>query len=78
MAQHFLLSTQAKTLSIRQIMALTDEQAFSLLCEIRWKSQKMVTFPRCGCSHEAYFIIARQSLAIKTIRFAYGAEKLKR
>ncbi|MCL7766816.1 IS1595 family transposase [Pasteurella multocida] len=65
MAQLFLLSTQAKTLSIRQVMTLTDNQAFSLLCEIRWGSKSLVTCPKCGCQHHAYFISSRQQFRCK-------------
>ena len=65
MAQHYLLSTQAKTLSIRKVMSLTDNQAFSLLCELRWGSESLVTCPKCGCQHQAYFIESRQQWRCK-------------
>lgn len=65
MAQHYLLSTQAKTLSIRKVMSLTDNQAFSLLRELRWGSESLVTCPKCGCQHHAYFIESRQQWRCK-------------
>ncbi|MDO5055651.1 MAG: DDE transposase, partial [Pasteurella oralis] len=38
MPQHFLLSSQSKTISSFKIARLSDDDAFSLLCEIRWGS----------------------------------------
>ena len=36
MAQHFLLSAAARTLSLAKVMRLTDDQAFDLFRSIRW------------------------------------------
>jgi len=33
---HFLLSAAARTLSLREVFALSDEQAFALFGEVRW------------------------------------------
>lgn len=38
MAQHFLLSAAARTLSLAKVMRLTDDQAFDLFRSIRWSS----------------------------------------
>lgn len=65
MAQHYLLSSQAKTISIRKVMSLTDKQAFSLLCELRWGSESLVVCPKCGCQHQAYFIESRKQWRCK-------------
>lgn len=65
MAQHYLLSSQAKTISIRKVMSLTDKQAFSLLCELRWGSESLVVRPKCGCQHQAYFIESRKQWRCK-------------
>ena len=36
MTQHFLLSSKARTLSLAQVMRLTDEEAFNLFVAVRW------------------------------------------
>ena len=38
MPQHFLLSIQARSLSIRQVFGMTDDQAFDLFKELRWEA----------------------------------------
>ena len=38
MAQHFPLSSKVRTLSSLQIARLPDDEAFAMLCEIRWAS----------------------------------------
>ena len=44
MAQHFLLSSKARTLSSYEIAQLSEEEAYDLLCELRWgeKSSSLV------------------------------------
>lgn len=46
MAQHFLLSAKARTLSLAQVMRLTDEEAFAMLVAIRYADNGGV--PSCG------------------------------
>ena len=36
MTQHFLLSAQARTLSLAKVMRLTDEEAYETFKQIRW------------------------------------------
>ena len=36
MPQHFLLSAEARSLSVREIFTLSDDQAFDLFRELRW------------------------------------------
>jgi transposase-like protein len=54
MSQHFLLSAQARSLSIRQIFALTDQAAFELFKQSRWGGGDPGC-PRCGVSDKHYF-----------------------
>ncbi|WP_077315958.1 transposase [Basilea psittacipulmonis] len=72
MPQHFLLSSKAKTLSIRQVVNLTDKQAFNLLCDLREGSQNKVTCLKCGCIHQAYFITSRKQFRCKHCRHAFS------
>ncbi|MDH3002286.1 hypothetical protein A1D28_03165 [Pasteurella multocida] len=72
MAQHFLLSSQAKTLSIPKVTALTDEQAFDLLCQVRWESKENVICPKCGVQHHAYFIATRKQWRCKHCKHTFS------
>ncbi len=36
MTQHFLLSAQARTLSLAKVMRLTDDEAYETFKQIRW------------------------------------------
>ena len=44
--QHFLLSAKARTLSVRQVFELSDQQAFECFKEVRWGHGDDVTCPR--------------------------------
>lgn len=49
MAQHFLLSTQARTLSLAQVLRLSDEEAYSQFKAIRFAENDGNAFcPKCG------------------------------
>lgn len=48
MAQHFLLSAAARTLSVATVARMSDEEAHAKFVEIRWKSEPYC--PRCGCT----------------------------
>jgi len=51
MAQHFLLSTQARTLSLAAVMRLSDDQAFETFKAIRWADNDGEAYcPKCGCT----------------------------
>src|SRR5271155_3136984 len=50
MSQHFLLSSKAKTLSLAQVLRLTDEQAEAKFRLVRWpETQGEPVCPKCGC-----------------------------
>lgn len=59
MAQHFLLSAKARTLSLAQVMRLSDAQAYETFKQVRWaENDGNAICPRCG-SCEAYEYRAR-------------------
>ncbi len=72
MTQHYLLSSKARTLSSLQIARLSDEQAFAMLCEIRWGSQENVCCPKCGVQHQAYFISTRKQWRCKHCKHTFS------
>lgn len=50
MAQHFLLSSQARTLSVAKVARMSEEEAQEAFRNIRWSStQGEPVCPRCGC-----------------------------
>lgn len=65
MAQHFLLSSQAKTISSFKIAKLSDEEAFWIFANLRWQSTENVVCPKCGVRHKAYFIATRKQWRCK-------------
>ena len=50
MAQHFLLSAKARTLSIGAVMKMTDPQAEAMFQAIRWeRTNGKPVCPHCEC-----------------------------
>ena len=50
MTQHFLLTKAARTLSLAQVMRLSDAEAYQAFKTIRWaENQGEPVCPRCGC-----------------------------
>ena len=50
MAQHFLLSAKARTLSLAKVMRLSEDEAYGVFKAIRWaKNDGDPICPRCGC-----------------------------
>lgn len=57
--QHYLLSAEARTLSLIQIMRLSDDQAFELFKEARWQNGEPVC-PQCGGVEHYWFRTTKQ------------------
>lgn len=53
--QHFLLSAQARTLSVRQVMGMSDGEAFETFKALRWGERQEVACPVCGEVDRHYF-----------------------
>ena len=50
MAQHFLLSAKARTLSVAKVARMTDQEAEALFAGIRWaETDGKAVCPNCGC-----------------------------
>ena len=50
MAQHFLLSAKARTLSLATVLRLSDEEAHATFVAIRWADNNGQAYcPHCGC-----------------------------
>jgi len=51
MKQHFLLSTQARTLSLSAVARMSEEEARAAFQAIRWSDNQGKPYcPRCGCA----------------------------
>ena len=60
MAQHFLLSAKARTLSLKAVFRMGEDAAYQAFCEMRWpETDGEPVCPRCGCT-EAYGISTRR------------------
>jgi len=59
MAQHFLLTADSRTLSLKQIFRLTDNEAFEMIKSLRWEGGKPVC-PHCGHEEKHYWISTRK------------------
>lgn len=65
MAQHFLLSAAARTLSLANVMRLSDQEAYDTFKALRWQENDGEAIcPRCGCA-EAYEYRARRIFKCK-------------
>lgn len=66
MAQHFLLSAAAGTLSLRTIYAEGEEAAYLRFCKLRWpETSGAAICPRCH-GREAYSLTARRRFKCRT------------
>ncbi len=72
MAQHFLLSEKARTLSLKTIYRMDEDQAHLAFCAIRWNDTggKPVC-PRCGCT-ESYNIKTRRKHKCKACHHQFS------
>jgi transposase-like protein len=58
--QHFLLSAAARTLSLKAVFRMGEDQAYRTFCELRWpETEGEAVCPRCGCC-ETYNISSRR------------------
>ena len=68
MAQHYLLSSKSKNINLKDILRLTEEDAFHLLKTHRWGNPdnvRDVCCPHCDIRHEAYFLASRKRWCCK-------------
>jgi len=50
MAQHFLLSAAARTLSLKAVFTMGEDKAYQAFCAMRWADTDGEAYcPRCGC-----------------------------
>jgi transposase-like protein len=72
MAQHFLLSAAARTLSLKAIYKMGEDKAYEKFCAIRWEATDgEAVCPRCGCIG-AYNIATRCKFKCKACHHQYS------
>lgn len=60
MAQHFLLSAKARTLSLAKVFRMGEDAAYGVFCDLRWPdTDGEPVCPKCGCT-DAYHISTRR------------------
>jgi transposase-like protein len=60
MAQHFLLSAAARSLSLKAVFMMGEDEAYKTFCDMRWpETGGEAVCPRCGCV-ESYAITTRR------------------
>ncbi len=64
--QHFLLSAAARTISMREVFAMTDDQAFELFREVRWGRDADPVCPACGVAERHWFLPSRRQWRCRT------------
>ena len=72
MAQHFLISSAARSLNLREIYTGGEEKAFATFCDMRWAdTDGEPTCPKCGCV-ESYKITTRRQFKCKACHAQYS------
>ncbi len=72
MAQHFLLTSKARSLSPIKIAKLSGDETLSMLCQLRWRSNNEQVCPKCGVKHKAYFISTRKQWRCKHCKHTFS------
>jgi hypothetical protein len=65
MAQHFLLSTQARNLSLAKVALMSDDEAWQTFVRLRFGEDGTQFCPCCGCINNHFFIKTRKQWRCK-------------
>lgn len=73
MAQHFLLSAEARTLSIIKIAMMSDDEIYEIFKNVRWSETKgEPVCPCCGSTQKPYSIRTRKQFRCKDCFHTYS------
>ena len=73
MSQHFLLSSKARSLSIIDIVKMSDMEAFEMFKSIRWsETNGDVVCPCCGSLEKPYFLKTRMQFRCKECFYTFS------
>jgi transposase-like protein len=59
-AQHYLLSAEARDISLRQVLSMSDDEARLQLAELRWGGREKQSCPHCGVIDSHWFLRLQQ------------------
>ena len=72
MAQHFLLSAKARTISLKAVYQMGEAKAYDLFRSLRWpETDGAAVCPRCGCT-DAYDIPTRRKFQCRACGHQYS------
>ena len=72
MAQHFLLSAKARTISLKAVYQMGEDKAYAVFRVLRWpETEGEAVCPRCGCC-DAYDIPTRRKFQCKACGHQYS------
>ncbi len=72
MAQHFLLSAKARTISLKAVYQMGEAKAYDLFRSLRWpETEGEAVCPRCGCT-DAYDIPTRRKFQCRACGHQYS------
>ncbi len=73
MSQHFLLSSKARSLSIMNIVKMSDMEAFEMFKSIRFNvTNGDVVCPCCGSLEKPYFLKTRMQFRCKECFYTFS------
>ena len=72
MSQHFLLSAKARTLSVRRVMEMREQDAFEVFKELRWGKGDETACPCCGVVDKHYFQRTRRQWRCKSCEHTFS------
>ena len=72
MPQHFLLSAEARSLSVREIFSLSEDSAFELFRELRWGKSGKVACLVCGVGERHWFLPSRRQWRCKACAHTFS------
>jgi transposase-like protein len=70
--QHFLLSAEARTLSVHKVFEMSDDEAFAVFREVRWGKGDKVVCPVCGVIDKHYFKATRKQWQCKDCKHTFS------
>lgn len=73
MAQHFLLSANARDLSLMKLFSMSENEAFETFKAVRWSdTDGEPVCPSCGSCHTPYFISVRKQFRCKDCNHTFS------
>jgi hypothetical protein len=72
MSQHFLLTAEARSLSVREVVPLSDDEAWDLFRHLRWCEGEEVVCPACGVVERHWFLPRRRQSLCKACAHTFS------